>query len=596
MRKKMPSSSPSLLARLQLVLVRCCRLPSRRALAFVVIAALLLSAYILHSVTVSTVFEPTERQRAEIVLSVTAALRSDLEDVAESVVQFAGLLPKGAGSDAKDATSPCMDGPFCSNGAGYKAPLLLWNRIFYLAADVAPLFTEDYTTALPSFVREAGQPAMNWYRAKLAYGSGMREFLEHFWYLAKGGHPNKYKPLHPELCGGCLARKVLRKTAMTNTAHLSASQRKRFMRAAFGRDDLLVTAGSRNSRPRRSRNASLDAEEDEDSSYLQHPLVVFVPSNMLSTFVTAAMGVEDIVHSASMSDEERRLAAEKVDALFKRKIVLVSGWTDPGPSFFAASSSGTWSPERFMNRNFVHSWWAQNCDVDHVKMRCLPIGIDWHTVARRAAWGLPQLSAQAQARQLAKVVRESTPHLETDTRANQVVLDFALGSNTYNRTKLFMSLGYKSWAKTIWGHTARLDTWRNYARYRFVLSAPGNGYECHRTYEALAMGAVPILQHHPNPAMRSRIFDDIYHDMPVAMVDDFATEITPEKLDEWWKDVGLKYADAERHGGIGGDGADPAAAGGDDGQDMISSSSLKASWRRRLTNWFWFEKLRTLSS
>lgn len=29
---------------------------------------------------------------------------------------------------------------------------------------------------------------------------------------------------------------------------------------------------------------------------------------------------------------------------------------------------------------------------------------------------------------------------------------------------------------------------------RFVVSPPGNGIDCHRTWEALALGAIPIVQ------------------------------------------------------------------------------------------------------
>lgn len=59
-------------------------------------------------------------------------------------------------------------------------------------------------------------------------------------------------------------------------------------------------------------------------------------------------------------------------------------------------------------------------------------------------------------------------------------------------------------------------------RARFVLSPPGRGWDCYRTYEALAMGAIPIVR-------RQRPLSDVVEGMPVLLVDDWA-EVTPERL------------------------------------------------------------------
>ncbi len=56
---------------------------------------------------------------------------------------------------------------------------------------------------------------------------------------------------------------------------------------------------------------------------------------------------------------------------------------------------------------------------------------------------------------------------------------------------------------------------------RFVLSPPGNGVDCHRTWESLLLGAYPIVL--------SSTLDPLYQDLPVVVVSDW-NEVTEEFL------------------------------------------------------------------
>ena len=42
-------------------------------------------------------------------------------------------------------------------------------------------------------------------------------------------------------------------------------------------------------------------------------------------------------------------------------------------------------------------------------------------------------------------------------------------------------------------------------RSKFVLSPPGNGFDCHRTYESILLGAVPIVVR-DNPALTREVY------------------------------------------------------------------------------------------
>jgi hypothetical protein len=69
-----------------------------------------------------------------------------------------------------------------------------------------------------------------------------------------------------------------------------------------------------------------------------------------------------------------------------------------------------------------------------------------------------------------------------------------------------------------------IDQWRYYlhiARSKFVLSPPGDGIDCYRTWEALYLGSIPIVL---NTAINS-----IFQQLPVLIIDDYE-DITLELL------------------------------------------------------------------
>lgn len=57
----------------------------------------------------------------------------------------------------------------------------------------------------------------------------------------------------------------------------------------------------------------------------------------------------------------------------------------------------------------------------------------------------------------------------------------------------------------------RTSTWKSMLKYAFVLSPFGNGMDCHRTWEALLCGCIPIV--------RSSVFDELFEGLPVLIVD-----------------------------------------------------------------------------
>jgi hypothetical protein len=70
------------------------------------------------------------------------------------------------------------------------------------------------------------------------------------------------------------------------------------------------------------------------------------------------------------------------------------------------------------------------------------------------------------------------------------------------------------------------EYWQQLMRSKFVASPEGNGIDCHRTYEALWCGCIPIVE-----IGNMRHFLQLYGDVPVLWTYDYF-EITPDYLEQ----------------------------------------------------------------
>lgn len=66
-------------------------------------------------------------------------------------------------------------------------------------------------------------------------------------------------------------------------------------------------------------------------------------------------------------------------------------------------------------------------------------------------------------------------------------------------------------------------------RYKFVTSPEGNGIDCHRHYEALMAGCIPVVE--DRPAVREK-----YAGCPILWTTDYS-EITPEYLERKYQEM-----------------------------------------------------------
>jgi hypothetical protein len=63
-------------------------------------------------------------------------------------------------------------------------------------------------------------------------------------------------------------------------------------------------------------------------------------------------------------------------------------------------------------------------------------------------------------------------------------------------------------------HLPRISTWQRQALCMFVISPEGAGIDCHRTWEAILLGCVPVVK-------KSK-FSVLLNNLPVVMLDDWS--------------------------------------------------------------------------
>lgn len=93
------------------------------------------------------------------------------------------------------------------------------------------------------------------------------------------------------------------------------------------------------------------------------------------------------------------------------------------------------------------------------------------------------------------------------------------GKDSVNRHRILQTLSKKGFYNNF---TTPQDYFTSLPKYKFLVSPEGNGIDCHRHYEAIMAGCIPIIE--DRPEMR-----DKYKDLPVLWTTDYS-EITRSYL------------------------------------------------------------------
>lgn len=206
----------------------------------------------------------------------------------------------------------------------------------------------------------------------------------------------------------------------------------------------------------------------------------------------------------------------------RKKIVLVTGDCDNDVDANYRFGSPLDHPK-------VVALHAQNLDIDDPRAHPFPIGLDFHTARNRTRhlWTVDASSSPGQ--QETDIMRVSQAAKPFAERTHGTLVSFSLGTKWIPRSHCVVRLKQVPSSYLPSEPIPRADFWALMADYQFVASPVGCGYDCHRTWEALALGAVPII-------MRIPTLSPLFSDLPVWEVDDYV-EVTPEALRAKEKEV-----------------------------------------------------------
>ena len=186
--------------------------------------------------------------------------------------------------------------------------------------------------------------------------------------------------------------------------------------------------------------------------------------------------------------------------------------------------------QAILSSNYMTLWYAQNLNITHEKITALPIGLDYHTMRNTSGiWGLVKQSPLAQERSLINNLAISK---KISDRFFSVYCNWHFAIDRGNRLECLNQIE-KSICFFEQNPLPRISSWQRQSDFMFVLSPEGKGIDCHRTWEALALGCIPVIKRN----CHSKIFNGL----PVLLIDEWSDLTQNILLDTLNKFISSKF-------------------------------------------------------
>ena len=191
---------------------------------------------------------------------------------------------------------------------------------------------------------------------------------------------------------------------------------------------------------------------------------------------------------------------------------------------------------KLINNKYLIRWCSQNNVIkNYPSIIQIPLGLDYHAVYNDTKkWEkiADGKSPVDQEKFMINVIHNSKPFYE---RINKIYVNFEISADRFGQSKDCLKKISPFLLEMYQQKLKRTQTWINTTKYTFVLSPYGQGMDCHRTWEALILGSIPIL--------KSTEFVNMFKDLPVLLVDDWS-DINQQLLDdtiEKFKNMNFNY-------------------------------------------------------
>jgi hypothetical protein len=236
----------------------------------------------------------------------------------------------------------------------------------------------------------------------------------------------------------------------------------------------------------------------ESLGKMKDGMSIYVCSNLLSFFVNDVL--------------------PKMDTEF----TLVSGDSD---SYIPDQELTCDQIETLLRSPLLIKWFSQNSI--HPEIIQIPIGLDYHSYSNfYNPWKTKDESCLPIDQEMKHfgIINEMKPFYE---RESKIYVNFSHGNDRFGQRRDCFQQISKELMVIKLDIINRQEYTQHISKYSFVLSPFGFGMDCHRTWEALCFGAIPIVN--------APDFKELFEGLPVLNVNDWK-DVTRELLDKTIED------------------------------------------------------------
>ncbi len=188
----------------------------------------------------------------------------------------------------------------------------------------------------------------------------------------------------------------------------------------------------------------------------------------------------------------------------KKKIILISSYHDlSAPKLY----------QLFLKESKLAVWFTINIDMHHPKVEPIPLGLPLKY------WNFSYFD-------IFKNIRNQTPVKKTKLLYG----NFSL-TNNYTRNHLLVLLQKKQQLVYFTPKKTLIEYFSDIAESKFVLSPPGWGIDCFRTWESLLLNSIPVVI--------TSSLDPLYIDLPICIIKNW-NDLTEEYLKNSWEEIQTK--------------------------------------------------------
>jgi hypothetical protein len=148
--------------------------------------------------------------------------------------------------------------------------------------------------------------------------------------------------------------------------------------------------------------------------------------------------------------------------------------------------------------NCIH-WFGQNINFKNSRATSIPIGLE-RTIRPDNLNGVKN-----------KLIEDV--HNRNTLPSKLLYVNYSTNTNPSKRSNWKEYFAPNNWA-TVKGGISYTEYITDISEHKFILSPDGNGIDCHRTWEALYLGSIPIVE-------KSQSHINLYNDLPVLFVNSF---------------------------------------------------------------------------